>query len=209
MSPGYVALIADVAASRALAPARRARLQAALRRALPGLDRRLRAERAARCGITLGDELQALLRTPAALWRLAHELRVLFPDIEWVIAAGRGPLTTPLRPGAAAPELDGPCFHRARAALERAKAQRLVFALDGFTPAVEPLVAYYSALHWSWTARQRRAAARWRWLEAGGRRDVLPPEDGHPSAASHLRRRLGWSLVRAGDAIFRKLLEAS
>src|SRR5207247_1173943 len=61
----YVAAIADATASRLLPPARRARLQAELRAALPDLNRRYRRALAARFAVTLGDELQGLLTSPA------------------------------------------------------------------------------------------------------------------------------------------------
>src|SRR5438552_12128577 len=61
MSKVYIALIADAVRSRALPPARRARLQAELRRALSDLNRTYRHDLAAAFGITQGDELQCLL----------------------------------------------------------------------------------------------------------------------------------------------------
>ncbi len=75
--------------------------------------------------ITLGDEFQALFRTPQALpgavEHLVHGLRgqaVRF-------GVGFGPLTTALRPQAIG--MDGPCFHRARDAVEAARrSKRLV-----------------------------------------------------------------------------------
>ena len=156
MPERFVALIADVVASRALPAARRARLQTAVRAAVPELNRRYARALAARFAVTLGDEIQGLLRLPAPVWEVAHDLRARLAEADWVIACGRGAITTPL--ARTAPEMDGPCFHEARAALERAKRERLVFAFGGFPPAVEPFASYYSALYWSWTPRQRRAA---------------------------------------------------
>src|ERR1041385_5703516 len=54
----YVALIADAVASRALAPAARARLQTDVRAAMKDLNRRYRRVLVARFAVTLGDELQ-------------------------------------------------------------------------------------------------------------------------------------------------------
>lgn len=207
----YVAVLADVIASRELAPARRARLQADLRAALPELNRRWQRRLAARFALTLGDELQGLLHDPAAVWDLSHDIRHRFAQVDWVIACGRGPLTTRLVPGARASELDGPCFHAARAALERAKDARLILAFEGFAePRLSGLAAYYSALYWSWTARQRRAAIEWRAPAAGREAPRARGRDAlHPSALSHLRRRMAWRLVESGDTMFRALLEAA
>lgn len=206
----YVAVIADVIGSRELPPSRRARLQADLRRALPELNRTWKRDLAARFAVTMGDELQCLLRHPQAVWDVGHAIRRKFAEVDWVVACGRGPLTTPLPRDATAAELDGPCFHAARAALEGAKAERLVLAFGGFDdPRIDALARYYSALYWSWTRRQRRAANSWRFfwtpVEASRRRDV--GEKIHPSAISHLRRRMAWPLVAEGDRIFRALLE--
>src|SRR5207247_9183294 len=78
----YVAAIADATASRLLPPARRARLQAELRAALPELNRRYRRALAARFAVTLGDELQGLLTRPAPVWDVAHFIRARFPRSE-------------------------------------------------------------------------------------------------------------------------------
>src|SRR6266704_3603948 len=157
MSKVYVALIADAVHSRALPAARRARLQSALRAALKDFNTRYRRFLAARFAVTLGDELQCLLTSAEPVWEIAHQLRFRFPEVEWVVACGRGPIATPL--AATAPEIDGPCFHAARAAMERGKEQRLLLAFGGFGPRLEPLADYYSALYWGWTPRQRRAAS--------------------------------------------------
>src|SRR5947199_3023525 len=172
----YVAAIADATASRLLPPARRARLQAELRAALPELNRRYRRALAARFAVTLGDELQGLLTRPAPVWDVAHFIRARFPEIAWVVACGRGPISTPL--AATAPEVDGPCFHAARAALERGKEQRLLLTFGGFGPRLEPLADYYSALYWGWTPRQPRAATL---LRLGPPALAAPQPQAHPS----------------------------
>ena len=202
MSKSYIVLIADAIASRELPAATRARLQTDARAAVKDLNRRYRRVLAARFAVTLGDELQCLLPTPQPVWELAHDLRARLATVDWVVACGRGPITTPLAP--TAPEMDGPCFHEARAAMDRAKRQRQVFAFGAFAPALEPLASYYSALYWSWTARQRRAATLLRLSNAATAAARLGVDR---SAVSHLARRMAWPLVAAGDKMFRALLE--
>src|SRR5256885_17116776 len=124
MATTYVALIADAVGSRALAPKLRARLQTDLRGAVRDFNARYRRSLAARFAVTLGDELQALFTGPDPVWDLSHALRHEFPNVDWVIAWGRGGLTTPLHRGAAAPELDGPCFPAAPAPLDRRSEER-------------------------------------------------------------------------------------
>lgn len=207
MATRYVAFIADLAASRALPPRVRARLQTRLHDTARDFNARYRRRLAARCAVTLGDELQALLPDAGAVWELSHRLRDRFPGLDWIVACGRGALTTPLHRGASAPELDGPCFHAARAALEHAKRHGLVLAFAGFDPHLMAGAAYYSALYRQWTARQRALAAAQR-AQSGAGVDALARQLGvGPSAISHLRRRMAWPLVAAGDSVFRDWLE--
>ena len=200
----YLALIADATASRALPPPRRARLQADVRAAAKELNRRFARALAARFAVTLGDELQGLFATAAPVWEIAHHIRARLPQVDWVVACGRGAISTAL--AATAPEMDGPCFHEARAAMERAKRQRLVFAFGGFPATLEPLASYYSALYWSWTPRQRRAATL---LRLGSPAAAAATLGVDRSAVSHLARRMAWPLVASGDKMFRALLETA
>ena len=142
----------------------------------------------------------------------SHAVRHEFPATDWVIACGRGPITTRLDGRPTAPEVDGPGFHRAREALAQAKADRLIFAFAGFpTGALDGFARYYSALYWSWTRRQRRAANAFRASGDGTLTALQAParEQVVPSALSHLRRRMAWPLVEAGDKMFRACLETS
>ena len=206
MTTHYVALVADLAASRALAVKPRAALQTALRVAVRDFNRRYRRHLAARFAITLGDELQALFTSAAPVWEVSHALRLRFPAVDWVVACGRGTISTPLHRGVTAPELDGPCFHAARRALEHAKRLGLVLAFEGFDPALTACASYYSALYRGWTPRQRAAATAQR-ARHGARLDELARllRVG-PSAISHLRSRMAWPLVAAGDSVFQDLL---
>src|SRR5947209_4386456 len=204
MSKRYAALIADATASRLLPPARRARLQADARAAAQQLNRRYARVLAARFAVTLGDELQCLLAGPEPLWEIAHQIRARLPAVDWIVACGLGAISTPLAP--TAPEIDGPCFHQARAALDRAKRLRLVFTFGGFPSGVDPLASYYGALYWSWTPRQRRAATL---LRLGNPARAAASPTGYRRAVSHLGPRLAWPLVAAGDKMFRTLLETA
>src|SRR5258708_10886405 len=182
MTKLYVAVIADAIDSRGLAPPARKRLQSALQQALPRLNQRYRKALAARFDVTLGDELQCLLADARTIWEISHYIRYQFPEVDWIVACGRGPITTALMPGITAPKVDGPCFHAARAALEAAKRDRQVLTLSGF-PAehVPAFAAYYSGLYWSWTARQRALANKWRaWGDARGGLPQQVPGAPHP-----------------------------
>lgn len=206
MTIQYVAFIADLAASRALPARSRAGLQASVRTAARDFNLRFRRHRAARFAVTLGDELQGLFTSADPVWEVSHALRLRFPGVDWVVACGRGALSTPVHRAVTAPELDGPCFHAARHALEHAKRLGLVLAFEGFDPALTACASYYSALYRSWTPRQRAVAAAQR-ATRGARLDELARllRVG-PSAVSHVRRRMAWPLVAAGDSVFQELL---
>jgi hypothetical protein len=204
MATNYFALLADAVASRRLSARARSGLQDDLRTSLKEVNRRWRRSIAAGFAVTLGDQFQGLLTEPGPVWEVAHWLRAALPQVDWVMAVGRGPIHTAL--GRTAPETDGPCFHRAREALEAARQRRLVFALGGFDGGVDGLAEYYSALYWGWTPRQRRTAALLR---------VAPPAEVAArlkigrSAVSHLAGRMGWRLVAAGDMVFQRRLGRS
>jgi SatD family (SatD) len=205
----YVAVLADVVGSRALPPKERARLQNDLRyRLRKDLNRRKRWHDKIAAGFALarGDEIQGLLRDASMVWEITHWLRGVFFEVDWIIACARGPISTALAPTAV--EVDGPCFHAARVALEDAKRHRQVFAFSGFSPTVDGMAAYHSALYWSWTRGQRRLAAQFRF--DGPALDELKDRlKVHPTAISHMKRRMAWPLVAAGDKMFRAaILEA-
>lgn len=198
----YVAVLGDAVASRELPGAERATLQRRLRVVLGQVNRRWRAALAARFAIALGDQFEGLLTDAGVVWEIAHFVRAELDGVDWIIACARGAVATPLT--GAAPEVDGPVFHAARAALADAKDRRRVFAFAGFPDPVPALAEYYSALYWSWTDRQRRAAALLRLMEPAAAAARLGVGR---SAVSHLTRRLGWDLVAAGDDAFRRALE--
>ena len=201
MTTEYVALIGDAVASRLLSAAARARLQRDLSAGLEVVNRRWRRALAARFAVALGDQFEGLLTGSEALWEISHWLRAELAQVDWLIAAGRGAIHTPL--ARTAPEVDGPCFHRAREALETAKRRRLLLAFGGFGSDLEGFGEYYSALYWGWTPRQRRAASLLRVEQPA---DVAARLKVGRSAVSHLARRMGWKLVAGGDAAFRRRL---
>jgi len=205
----YIAVLADAIGSRALPLKTRARLQTDIQTRLrTDLNKRTpwRSGIAARFAIARGDEIEGLLRDATLVWEISHWLRSAFADVDWIVACARGPISTALADTAL--EVDGPCFHAARAALEQAKEKRQVFTFRGFSPAVDALAAYYSALYWSWTPRQRRQASELRCY--GPALDKLEQRlKVHPTAISHMKRRMAWPLVAEGDRMFGAAIAAT
>ena len=198
----YVAILGDAVASRALAPRARRALQERLKHTLTTVNRRWRSHLAARFAIALGDQFQGLLRTPAATWEVVHFLRAELTGAEWVIACGKGSIST--APAPTAPEMDGTCFHRAREALDAARAHGQSLACAGFGDAIAALARYHSALYASWTPRQRELARLLRVMEPAAAAERLGVDR---SAVSHLARRMRWRLVVPADQAFRALME--
>jgi hypothetical protein len=120
-SPLYVAFIADVVASRRIAGTARRTLQKRIGDTLDAVNQRFAGAIAAGFVITIGDEFQGLLRSPEVIPDLLRLLERELPDIQLRVGFGRGTLDTELRDTALG--MDGPVWHRAREAIETAKAK--------------------------------------------------------------------------------------
>lgn len=154
----YVALIGDVIGSRERVP--RDRLQGDLKATLAVLNRRCRAGLASKLELSAGDEIQGLFRRPEAIVSVVTTLEERLFPARLLYGLGYGPLATEL----ALPtrQLDGPCFHRARGALDLARKQRLWIVASGFGQiADDVLTAIFVLLgeiREQWTETQMRYA---------------------------------------------------
>jgi hypothetical protein len=138
------------------------------------------------------------VETVARLSEAIHPLRFVF-------GLGRGALTT--RPDLDLPLLDGPCFHRARAALERAAKEGGLIA-DGFgapaDTAISALFRLVDAIRLRWTETQLRYA---RAVRAGAlRKDVAASFGVSPSVVTESLQAASWAAVRQGEAAAAELL---
>ncbi len=209
--PAYIALIGDLVASRALKPDARGRLQAQLGRHFAAVRAETRTGFAAWPLVTIGDEFQALFPADAAgcraLLAFIPEVLDLARPTAVRFGLGLGALSTELREEALG--MDGPCFHRARAALERARALDLPCQLDtqqGDAILWSTLASYVLRQRMSWTSAQAQAIA----LFEGGRswKQVAEVLKISPSAVSLRQKAAGWSLYeRASQALEKGLLE--
>ncbi len=158
----YCAVIADVVQSRSLSD------RLGFQRELLALVERsgdflAPGEVVSRFVVTAGDELQGLLRTPAPAYDFLVALENALGRGRFRMGVGFGTLTTDLVPVCLG--MDGPAFHRARAALEEARrtGHTLVYRIgtvpDPLTPTpLDDLLTSYAALlervRLSWTPRQ-------------------------------------------------------
>ena len=107
--------------------------------------------------ITLGDEWQGLLRTAPAAFELDFRLRRGLWPLRVHTGIGVGRVTSDMRERTAL--MDGPCFHRSRAALDASKQRRgPVTVLDTGQPELDAFISASEALLHAvmddWTERQ-------------------------------------------------------
>ena len=123
VNQNYIAIIGDLVASREMPAVERSELQSRLMSFFEAIDPEQDTGVASGPLITLGDEFQALFLANGTGVRSV--LAMISSVIESVrpqtvrFGLGIGPLVTDLQPRALG--MDGPCFHRARKALEMSK----------------------------------------------------------------------------------------
>ena len=202
----YFALIGDLVDSRRLPD--RSAVQERLRAAIGALNGTLEGALAAPLRLTAGDEIQGLTRDPEILVDVVVSVSdaVLPAGLSW--GMGCGPLSTALDPDVSM--VDGPCFHRAREAVEDAKKSGRWLELRGvsgaFGDAIPALFNLVGALRADWTARQAEVvrAARGR-LQV----DVAEALGVHASTVSRTLAAAHFDAVLEGEAAARSLLAAA
>lgn len=150
----YLAVIGDVVGSRRVAD--RSQLQQKLGGALTAINQRFAASVAASFVMTIGDEFQGLLSSADGLIQLLAQLNAAVHPVELRLGIGIGGLTTPLRPEAVG--MDGPCFHRARTAIERARDRGTPVEVEASErhAVFEVYSLLFGRLRDHWTDRQRQ-----------------------------------------------------
>ncbi len=160
----YAALTGDLVASKRRAPDFRATIQKEALQVLTELNEKLGDHLARPLVLTAGDEIQGLFHTPSSVVEAVQVIKDrLFGSAaagqEIVFGIGRGPLSTGLLPEARSVEqLDGPCFHQARAMLQRAKKQKVWAVFGGFgeteDEVLNSLFELMGAIRAGWTTTQ-------------------------------------------------------
>lgn len=150
----YLAIIGDVVGSRDLHD--RGEVQQQLRMGISKVNKEFSTSIASDFILTIGDEFQGLLESVDAIPQLLAVLRSQIHPVEQRIGIGIGGLHTELEPVAIG--MDGPCFHRARSAIERAKAFGTYLEVEtkGVDEAFRIYALLYSGFRGQWTPRQRQ-----------------------------------------------------
>jgi len=149
----YLAIIGDVVRSRELRE--RGAVQGRLRDGIDRVNEVFASQIASKFVLTIGDEFQGLLKEVDEIIHLLAVLRIAIHPIEQRIGIGVGLLETTLEEVALG--MDGPCFHHARNAIERAKVSGTSIEVETDN-LDEPFRIYsllYSGLRRGWTSRQR------------------------------------------------------
>jgi DNA-binding CsgD family transcriptional regulator len=155
MTATYCAIIGDIRRSRSLP--RRARVQQRFADAITAINREFKKEIASKFLLTLGDEFQGLLHSVSGSYRLVCRFQDLMAPVEFSFGIGVGTLSTPLKPEALG--MDGEVFHRARAALEKARKSKRDILYDLDSPSLDLLNALVGLIGHErrrMTARQRQ-----------------------------------------------------
>lgn len=201
--PRWLALLADLVGSRRVAD--RAAVQRRMLQTVEALNARHAGDLAAPLAVSRGDEVQGLFENRSAVVPVVVELADALHPVEWCCGLGWGGLSTPL--GAEVVRLDGPAFHGARAALERAQADGRWLAVEGIGgatgQALESVFALMQALRHRWTDRQTEFI---RAVRGELQKDVAARFDVSPSTVSESLKAAGFGAVREGEAAAEALL---
>ncbi|QKY20524.1 hypothetical protein B4589_009085 [Halolamina sp. CBA1230] len=205
----FVAVIGDIRGSRELSD--RSEAQQEFKQVVTTLNEDIPdSVIASQFTVTTGDEFQVLLTDAAAAVDAVVAASDQFHPARLRFGIGRGELATQLNP-AQAIGMDGPCFHRAREAIDAAEAAGAWVRvagwgspIDGHVNAMFDLV---QCVREDWTERQAQFA---RALKAEGtqngvadRYDVAKSTVSESLSAGHVQA------VRAAEASLGELLAAS
>ena len=178
---------------------------------------------AARPNLTAGDEVQCLLREPAAAMWFVQELSdrlhgaVKEPgyEHEMVFGLGWGALSVGAIPEPPAFDervwmLDGPCFHLAREALQASKAEGAWLRCRGLSGAEDEVVCALFDLMWAirsgWTAGQSVITYDRRHKET--QRELAELRRMSPSAVSQHLKAAHFSSILAGERAVEAILRS-
>jgi hypothetical protein len=150
----YLAVIGDVVKSREVPD--RSRFQQQLRSSIRRVNEEFSSSIASNFVLTIGDEFQGLLKSVDRIPKLLAMIRSGIHPIEQRVGIGIGSLDTALEPEAIG--MDGPCFHRARDAIELAKTCGTSIEVEtGYSnEAFRIYSLLYSKIRKQWTTRQQQ-----------------------------------------------------
>jgi len=155
-------ITADVKGSRDFED--RAALQESLKAAMARVNEEFAPHLVVPFSITIGDEWQGVLRSPAESYDVAQAFARALEGVSVVFGIGEGEIATPIAERSA--EMDGEAFHRSREALEKTKTDGKSIAFCTVDAEADKLVnalcAALELVNRHWTDKQRKAVALFR-----------------------------------------------
>lgn len=204
----YLALIASLRDARRVED--RKAFQAQVLEAVDELNHHKSAQFASRLALPTGEEIHGLYRAPDAkvarsVVELLSELTDRLAPVRVAFGLGVGPLSTDLSLETLG--MDGPCFHRAREALEQSHKNGVWLTAKGFGEtrdmAISSLFILMGAIRRGWTRKQRAYA---RAARGKLRKDVAREFGVSPSVVSESLRAARFDEVLAGEAAAERLI---
>lgn len=158
--------------------------------------------------ITIGDEFQGLLVDPTALPDVIWDVQTLLDPTTLRFGVGHGALFTAIQSRAIG--MDGPAFHRAREAIDRARAESLTGAVfAGFGGSADAILNGLARLlehqRTHFTDKQRQAAHQLRRLPT--QVDVAQSLGLSRQAVNDRLRKMGWRAYLDGEHAWRTALK--
>lgn len=206
-APLCIALIADMARSRDLAPLHRPAVQKRFQNLVEFINKTYHRDILSRFVITLGDEFQGLLRSGSSIPDLLWDIDARFSDRRLRVGFGLGVLYTPLQKEAI--NIDGPALHFARAAIEMAAEKRSFGGVFFGFGDMDPILNGFARALWfhrsRLTARQIRIAGLLR--HGLSQLAIARQLRISPQAVSKQSRALGWSAYAEAAAAWRIVFE--
>jgi hypothetical protein len=205
--PVFVALIGDIRGSRELAD--RSEAQQEFKRVVESLNDHVPdGAIASRFTVTTGDEFQVLLTDATAAVEAAVAASDRFHPARLRFGIGRGGLDTAVNPDRAI-GMDGPCFHRARAAIESAQTDGAWLRVGGWSndldEHVNAMFDLVQCVREDWTDRQAEFALAL--AEAGAQKRVADRYDVSKSTVSESLSAGHVQEVRRAEASLAALLQ--
>ncbi|MFQ3295629.1 MAG: hypothetical protein ACI9EZ_000999 [Halobacteriales archaeon] len=203
----YVALIGDIRGSRDVDD--RQEVQTEFKRVVDALNEQVASSAiASPFTVTTGDEFQVLLTDASAAVDAAVAASDRFHPARLRFGIGRGGLDTELNPTQAI-GMDGPCFHRARDAIDSAREDgawlRVAGWSDGLEAHVNAMFDLVQCVREDWTDRQAEFAQAL--AEAGTQNRVADRYDVSKSTVSESLSAGHVKAVRAAERSLASVLQ--
>lgn len=198
----FAALVGDVVSSRSSPD--RSRLQQKLLQEIERLNRCFKVAFASPLALTSGDEVQALMAQPEAAVSVVVSLTEAIAPERLIFGLGYGELSTDIYPNVT--QIDGPCFHAARSALQEKDADPWLIA-RGFGQSEDDvltsLFTLMKAVRSRWTEKQLGYV---RAVRQKPQKEVAAEFDVSPSTVSESLKASSFTAVLEGEKAARQLL---